>query len=109
MLKTFGLLALMVQSGLLVPVGTNSSFAIYSRIMAVIGDGQNLEQSLSTFSAQIRSLVHMIQEAGPDALLLIDELAAGTDPGEGIALSMAILEELSRRGRLSWLRRILTS
>ncbi|WP_430691917.1 endonuclease MutS2 [Paenibacillus woosongensis] len=97
-LKTFGLLALMVQSGLLVPVGTNSSFAIYSRIMAVIGDGQNLEQSLSTFSAQIRSLVHMIQEAGPDALLLIDELAAGTDPGEGIALSMAILEELSRRG-----------
>lgn len=97
-LKTFGLLALMVQSGLLVPVNANSSFAIYSRIMAVIGDGQNLEQSLSTFSAQIRSLVHMIQEAGPDALLLIDELAAGTDPGEGIALSVAILEELSRRG-----------
>ncbi|WP_444980902.1 endonuclease MutS2 [Paenibacillus woosongensis] len=97
-LKTFGLLALMVQSGLLVPVNANSSFAIYNRIMAVIGDGQNLEQSLSTFSAQIRSLVHMIQEAGPDALLLIDELAAGTDPGEGIALSVAILEELSRRG-----------
>ncbi|MGG4554926.1 DNA mismatch repair protein MutS [Paenibacillus humicus] len=97
-LKTFGLLALMVQSGLLVPVDANSSFAIYNRIMAVIGDGQNLEQSLSTFSAQIRSLVQMIQEAGPDALLLIDELAAGTDPGEGIALSVAILEELSRRG-----------
>ncbi|WP_460321557.1 endonuclease MutS2 [Paenibacillus sp. YSY-4.3] len=97
-LKTVGLLTLMVQSGLLVPVDSGSSFAIYNRIMAVIGDGQNLEQSLSTFSAQIRSLVHMIQEAGPDALLLIDELAAGTDPGEGIALSTAILEELSRKG-----------
>ncbi|MFD3261433.1 DNA mismatch repair protein MutS [Paenibacillus lentus] len=97
-LKTFGLLALMVQSGLLVPVHPSSSFAIYNRIMAVIGDGQNLEQSLSTFSAQIQSLVHMISEAGPRTLLLIDELAAGTDPGEGIALSMAILEELNRRG-----------
>lgn len=97
-LKTFGLLALMVQSGLLVPVDPGSRFAIYNRVMAVIGDGQNLEQSLSTFSAQIRSLVHMIQEADPNTLLLIDELAAGTDPGEGIALSMAILEELGRRG-----------
>ncbi|MNW43535.1 Endonuclease MutS2 [compost metagenome] len=97
-LKTFGLLTLMVQSGMLVPVEQGSRFAVYQNIMAVIGDGQNLEQSLSTFSAQIQSLVHMLRTAGPSTLLLIDELAAGTDPGEGIALSIAILEEFSRRG-----------
>lgn len=96
-LKTFGLLSLMVQSGLLVPVGPGSEFAVYRGIMAVIGDGQNLEQSLSTFSAQIQSLVAMLKVAGPSTLLLIDELAAGTDPGEGIALSIAILEEFSRK------------
>ncbi|WP_435923866.1 endonuclease MutS2 [Paenibacillus sp. DYY-L-2] len=97
-LKTFGLLSLMVQSGLLIPVQQGSKFAIYRGIMAVIGDGQNLEQSLSTFSAQIQSLVTMLKQAGPSTLLLIDELAAGTDPGEGIALSIAILEEFSRKG-----------
>lgn len=97
-LKTFGLLALMVQSGLLVPVAPGSRFAVYRGIMAVIGDGQNLEQSLSTFSAQISALVTMLREAGPSTLLLIDELAAGTDPGEGIALSIAILEEFARKG-----------
>lgn len=97
-LKTFGLLALMVQSGLLVPVLEGSCFSMYHEIMAVIGDGQNLEQSLSTFSAQIHSLVAMLKGAGPGSLVLIDELAAGTDPGEGIALSMAILEEFSRKG-----------
>lgn len=96
-LKTFGLLSLMVQSGLLVPVGPGSEFAVYRGIIAVIGDGQNLEQSLSTFSAQIQSLVAMLKVAGPSTLLLIDELAAGTDPGEGIALSIAILEEFSRK------------
>lgn len=97
-LKTLGLLALMVQSGLLVPVLPGSRFSVYREIMAVIGDGQNLEQSLSTFSAQIHSLAAMLQEAGPGSLLLIDELAAGTDPGEGIALSVAILEEFRRKG-----------
>lgn len=97
-LKTFGLLALMVQSGLLVPVAPGSRFAVYRGIMAVIGDGQNLEQSLSTFSAQISALVTMLREAGPSTLLLIDELVAGTDPGEGIALSIAILEEFARKG-----------
>ncbi|MEF2966183.1 DNA mismatch repair protein MutS [Paenibacillus sp. M1] len=97
-LKTFGLLALMAQSGLLVPVAPGSRIAVYTGIMAVIGDGQNLEQSLSTFSAQIQSLVSMLKTAGPATLLLIDELAAGTDPGEGIALSIAILEEFSRKG-----------
>ncbi|WP_178024177.1 DNA mismatch repair protein MutS [uncultured Paenibacillus sp.] len=97
-LKTFGLLSLMVQSGLLVPVSPDSRFAVYQGIRAVIGDGQNLEQSLSTFSAQIGALVQILQEAGPSTLVLIDELAAGTDPGEGIALSIAILEEFARKG-----------
>ncbi|MGG6313122.1 endonuclease MutS2 [Paenibacillus macerans] len=96
-LKTFGLLALMVQSGMLVPVAPGSRFAVYRGIRAVIGDGQNLEQSLSTFSAQITALVQMLREAGPSTLLLIDELAAGTDPGEGIALSISILEEFARK------------
>ncbi len=96
-LKTFGLLSLMVQSGLLVPVSPNSRFAVYQGIRAVIGDGQNLEQSLSTFSAQIGALVQILQTAGPTTLVLIDELAAGTDPGEGIALSIAVLEEFARK------------
>ncbi|USB33802.1 DNA mismatch repair protein MutS [Paenibacillus sp. YPG26] len=97
-LKTLGLLTLMVQSGLLVPVLPGSRFGVYSRVMAVIGDGQSIEQSLSTFSAQITSLVGMLAAADSRTLLLIDELAAGTDPGEGIALSTAILEELSGQG-----------
>ncbi|MFP4975112.1 DNA mismatch repair protein MutS [Paenibacillus sp. CN-4] len=97
-LRTIGLLSLMAQSGLLVPAGEGSEFPVYWNIMSVIGDGQNMEQSLSTFSAQMASINRMLKEAGKGVLLLIDELAAGTDPGEGIALSIAILEELSRRG-----------
>lgn len=97
-LKTVGLLSLMVQSGLLVPVSSDSRFAVYQGIRAVIGDGQNLEQSLSTFSAQIGALVEILQEARLSTLVLIDELAAGTDPGEGIALSIAVLEEFARKG-----------
>ncbi|WP_379137680.1 DNA mismatch repair protein MutS [Paenibacillus sp. sgz500958] len=97
-LKTLGLLVLMAQSGLLVPVEENSDFAIFSDVMSVIGDGQSLAQSLSTFSAQMKSIEGMLRRAGRGVLLLIDELAAGTDPGEGIALSTAILEELNQRG-----------
>ncbi|CAM3056007.1 DNA mismatch repair protein MutS [Paenibacillus sediminis] len=97
-LKTLGLLTLMVQSGLLVPVEAGSTFAVFSQVMSVIGDGQSIEQSLSTFSAQIQSIKHMLGSAHASTLLLIDELAAGTDPGEGIALSIAVLEELNRKG-----------
>ncbi|AWB43322.1 DNA mismatch repair protein MutS [Paenibacillus sp. CAA11] len=96
-LKTLGLLTLMVQSGLLVPVRAGSCFAVFENIRAVVGDGQSLEQSLSTFSAQMASLVQMLNTADSRSLMLIDELAAGTDPGEGMALSVAILEELSQR------------
>ncbi|WP_238654515.1 endonuclease MutS2 [Paenibacillus piscarius] len=97
-LKTLGLLSLMVQSGLLIPVQPGSDFAVFRNVMSVIGDGQSLTQSLSTFSAQMKSIEGMLTEAGRGVLLLIDELAAGTDPGEGFALSIAILEELNRRG-----------
>lgn len=97
-LKTLGLLSAMVQSGLLVPVEENSDFTVFADIISVIGDGQSLAQSLSTFSAQMKSIERMLRNAGRGVLLLIDELAAGTDPEEGFALSIAILEELNRRG-----------
>lgn len=97
-LKTLGLLAAMAQSGLLVPVEEHSDFAVFRDIISVIGDGQSLTQSLSTFSAQMKSIEGMLRAAGRGVLLLIDELAAGTDPGEGFALSIAILEELNRKG-----------
>ncbi|WNS42251.1 endonuclease MutS2 [Paenibacillus sp. MMS20-IR301] len=97
-LKTLGLLSLMVQSGLLIPAEPDSDFAVFTDVMSVIGDGQSLTQSLSTFSAQMKSIEEMLGSAGKGILLLIDELAAGTDPGEGFALSIAILEELNRKG-----------
>lgn len=97
-LKTLGLLTVMAQSGLLIPAEEDSEFTVFSDVISVIGDGQSLAQSLSTFSAQMKSIEGMLHDASKGVLLLIDELAAGTDPGEGIALSIAILEELSRKG-----------
>ncbi|MDR6555103.1 endonuclease MutS2 [Paenibacillus qinlingensis] len=97
-LKTVGLLTLMVQSGLLVPVGEGSEFAVYRSIMVDIGDGQSLENSLSTFSSHVKNVIGILKAAGPSSLVLLDELASGTDPGEGIGLSIAVLEELYRLG-----------
>jgi DNA mismatch repair protein MutS2 len=97
-LKTVGLLTLMAQSGLLVPVGESCTLAVYSRVEVDIGDGQSLEQSLSTFSSHIKNVIRILKYAGPSTLILLDELATGTDPGEGIGLSIAVLEELYRRG-----------
>ncbi|MDO7907874.1 DNA mismatch repair protein MutS [Paenibacillus sp. JX-17] len=97
-LKTVGLLTLMVQSGLLVPVGEGSQFAIFDEVAVDIGDGQSLEQALSTFSAHIRNMNQILAAANPSTLVLIDEMASGTDPGEGVGLSIAILEELYQRG-----------
>lgn len=97
-LKTVGLLTLMVQSGLLVPVQEGSLFNIYSSILVDIGDGQSMEQSLSTFSAHIKNVIEILKEADRSTLILLDELATGTDPGEGIGLSIAVLEELYKRG-----------
>lgn len=96
-LKTIGLLTLMVQSGLLVPVKEGSVFSVFRHVAVDIGDGQSLEQSLSTFSAHIQFLIDLLSFADEATLVLIDEMASGTDPGEGIGLSIAILEELQRR------------
>jgi len=100
-LKTIGLFVLMVQSGLLVPAEKGSEIGVFQHVIADVGDGQSLEQSLSTFSSHITVLKDMLQAAGPRALLLLDELAAGTDPSEGIALSIALLEQLLKKGALA--------
>ncbi|WP_127590991.1 endonuclease MutS2 [Paenibacillus lautus] len=96
-LKTVGLITVMVQSGLLVPVGEGSHCAIFDEVSVDIGDGQSLEHALSTFSAHIRNIRDILQTAGRSTLVLLDEMASGTDPGEGVGLSIAILEELSQR------------
>ncbi|GAE05248.1 clostridial MutS2-related protein [Paenibacillus sp. JCM 10914] len=96
-LKTVGLITVMVQSGLLVPVAEGSHCAIFDEVSVDIGDGQSLEHALSTFSAHIRNIRDILQTAGRSSLVLLDEMASGTDPGEGVGLSIAILEELHRR------------
>lgn len=96
-LKTVGLITIMVQSGLLVPVAEGSHCAVFDEVSVDIGDGQSLEHALSTFSAHIRNIRDILQTAGRSTLVLLDEMASGTDPGEGVGLSIAILEELFQR------------
>lgn len=97
-LKTVGLLTLMGQSGLLIPAEAGGELSVFDGIEADIGDGQSLEQALSTFSAHIGRVKHILETANRRTLVLIDEMASGTDPGEGVGLSIAVLEELHRRG-----------
>ncbi|MCM3785645.1 DNA mismatch repair protein MutS [Neobacillus mesonae] len=96
-LKTIGLLTLMAQSGLLVPVGEGSQLSVFEQLSVDIGDGQSLEHALSTFSAHIKNMIEILKAAGPSTLILIDEMASGTDPGEGTGLSIALLEEIYLR------------
>jgi DNA mismatch repair protein MutS2 len=97
-LKTLGLAALMVRVGLPVPAAEGSRVAIFEAVLTDVGDDQNLSKNLSTFSAHVQNLANILQETRPGALVLLDELAGGTDPREGEALAAAVLDSLCARG-----------
>jgi DNA mismatch repair protein MutS2 len=99
-LKTLGLLALMHQAGLRVPAADGARLPVFGRVMADIGDEQSIAQSLSTFSSHLRNVVRFLEASGPQTLILLDEIGAGTDPTEGSALAMAVVTVLLERGAL---------
>ncbi|MEE1321308.1 MAG: endonuclease MutS2, partial [Acutalibacteraceae bacterium] len=97
-IKTLGLMSLMAMCGLMLPVGDRSVISVFDKVLADIGDEQSIEQSLSTFSSHMVNIIDIIEKADGKSLVLIDELGAGTDPVEGAALAISILEKIHEKG-----------